>query len=240
MPTCTNRCPYDGEPCTLPQHDGPPCVFAGDVACHCRHDPSVPAMRKSELRVMYEAAGVASCAEWVALSSERRRVALASVGRDEEGRRIQGGLRAAERKHTMSTIKGSITEPHQMERRIRLGSDGNGVYVIWSPDGARTWRMHEHADRFAHDRDVRAALPADEVEAGRRHLSCEDDVTQYLDFMYLARFYRGEEMVHTQRDTLSSIAQGCLAYGTTAEIVCGERVVGRMGLDGLVYWLPCP
>lgn len=89
MSTCSNRCPYDGEPCTLPAHDGPPCVFAGDVACYCRHDPKVPATYKSELRVMYEAAGVTDCAGWVALPGEQRRRALALVGRDEEGKRIE-------------------------------------------------------------------------------------------------------------------------------------------------------
>ena len=39
--------------------------------------------------------------------------------------------------------------PHEMEKRIRFGSDGNGVFVAVSRDGGETWRVHTSAATFS-------------------------------------------------------------------------------------------
>lgn len=140
-----------------------------------------------------------------------------------------------EREARMSENENKATEPHQMERRLRLGSDGNGVFIAWSPDGGRTWRVHEHADRFAHDRDVRAKLPEAEIEVGRKHLACDLDSEASE---YLARFYRGAAEFAEWRGPLDAAAHYCERNKLTAEIILGECVIGRMGTDGLAYWDP--
>lgn len=63
------------------------------------------------------------------------------------------------------------TKAHEMDKRIRFGSDGNGIFVAVSRDGGVSWTMFDDARRFA--ARTRRILPADEFNAGYRFLTCE-------------------------------------------------------------------
>ena len=59
------------------------------------------------------------------------------------------------------------TAPHEMDKRIRFGSDGNGIFVALSRDGGRTWRHYDDVVRFAASAE---GLLADELRAGVGYL----------------------------------------------------------------------
>ena len=62
-------------------------------------------------------------------------------------------------------------ESHEMEKRIRFGSDGNGVFVVVSPDRGRTWRLIDDERHFS-PVDL-GFLLEDEFLAGIKFLRCE-------------------------------------------------------------------
>lgn len=68
------------------------------------------------------------------------------------------------------------TQPHEMEKRIRFGSDGNGIFVAVSADGGKTWRLFDDVKAFA-------VTPVDLI--GLRGLTPDE-------FMMGVKFLRGE------------------------------------------------
>ena len=67
------------------------------------------------------------------------------------------------------------TQRHEMEKRIRFGSDGNGIFVALSPDAGKTWRHFDDVKAWnkTAGRLTEEQLPSDEYLAGCMYLRGE-------------------------------------------------------------------